>query len=98
MDTCPDHRKERLNMVQKKPCTVLSLYATWNVRLARLYLIHSLRFLRKVENFLESNIKDEDNHDLALGYIANAIGVDDKAEAEAIRLKSMDSSSRSHNT
>ncbi len=36
---------------------------------------------------LESNIKDEDNHDLALGYIANAIGVDDKAEAEALRLK-----------
>ncbi len=33
---------------------------------------------------LESNIKDEDNHDLALGYIANALGVDDKAEAEAI--------------
>tara|TARA_R100001510_G_C7624320_1_gene184498 strand:- start:432 stop:1145 length:714 start_codon:yes stop_codon:yes gene_type:complete len=36
---------------------------------------------------LESNIKDEDNHDLALGYIANAIGVDDQAEAEAIRLR-----------
>ena len=36
---------------------------------------------------LESNIKDEDNHDLALGYIANAIGVDDKAEAEALRLR-----------
>ncbi len=36
---------------------------------------------------LESNIKDEDNHDLALGYIANALGVDDKAEAEALRLK-----------
>ena len=36
---------------------------------------------------LESNIKDEDNHDLALGYIANALGVDDKAEAEALRLR-----------
>ena len=36
---------------------------------------------------LESNIKDEDNHDLALGYIANAIGVDDNAEAEALRLR-----------
>ena len=36
---------------------------------------------------MESNIKDEDNHDLALGYIANALGVDDKAEAEALRLR-----------
>jgi hypothetical protein len=63
-------------MAQKKRCTVLSLYATWNVQLARLYLI-----------LLESNIKDEDNHDLALGYIANALGVDDQAEAEALRLK-----------
>ena len=41
----------------------------------------------KSRKLLESNIKDEDNHDLALGYIANAIGVDDKAEAEALRLK-----------
>ena len=41
----------------------------------------------KSREILESNIKDEDNHDLALGYIANAIGVDDKAEAEALRLK-----------
>ncbi len=36
---------------------------------------------------LESNIKDEENHDLALGYIANAYGVDKKAEAEAIKLR-----------
>jgi hypothetical protein len=42
---------------------------------------------KKSRELLESNIKDEDNHDLALGYIANAIGVDDKAEAEALRLK-----------
>jgi hypothetical protein len=41
----------------------------------------------KSRKLLESNIKDEDNHDLALGYIANAIGVNDKAEAEALRLK-----------
>ena len=41
----------------------------------------------KSRKLLESNIKDEDNHDLALGYIANALGVDDKAEAEALRLK-----------
>ena len=36
---------------------------------------------------LESNVKDEIKHDLALGYITNALGVDDKAEAEALRLR-----------
>ena len=36
---------------------------------------------------LESNVKDEENHDLALGYIANAYGVDEKAESEALRLR-----------
>ena len=36
---------------------------------------------------LGSNIKDEINHDLALGYITNAYGVDEKAEAEALRLR-----------
>ena len=36
---------------------------------------------------LESNIKDEENHDLALGYIADAYGVDEKAEQEALRLR-----------
>ena len=36
---------------------------------------------------LQSNVRDEENHDLALGYIANAYGVDPKAEAEAFRLR-----------
>ena len=36
---------------------------------------------------LLSNIKDEEKHDLALGYVAKAHGVDAKAEAEAIRLR-----------
>jgi hypothetical protein len=36
---------------------------------------------------LESNVRDEENHDLALGYIANAYGVDEKAESEALRLR-----------
>ena len=31
--------------------------------------------------------KDEEKHDLALGYIADAFGVDEKAEAEALRLR-----------
>ena len=37
---------------------------------------------------LESNVKDEENHDLALGYVANSVGVDPKSEAEALRLRS----------
>ena len=36
---------------------------------------------------LESNVKDEENHDLALSYIADAYGVNEKAEAEALRLR-----------
>lgn len=36
---------------------------------------------------LRSNVKDEENHDLALGYIANALGVDPTAEAEAKRIR-----------
>jgi hypothetical protein len=38
-------------------------------------------------DLLRSNIKDEVNHDLALGYIAQAIGTDPVAEAEAMRLR-----------
>jgi hypothetical protein len=38
-------------------------------------------------DILRSNITDEENHDLALGYIANAYGIDEKAEAEALRLQ-----------
>ena len=36
---------------------------------------------------LESNIVDEINHDKALGFIAEAHGIDEKAEAEALRLR-----------
>jgi hypothetical protein len=39
------------------------------------------------QDLLRSNIKDEENHDLALGYIANAVGVDPKAEEEAKRIR-----------
>ena len=38
-------------------------------------------------NLLRSNVTDEENHDLALSYIANAYGVDETAEAEAHKLK-----------
>ena len=36
---------------------------------------------------LLSNVKDEENHDVALGFLANAYGVDDKAEREALKLR-----------
>ena len=36
---------------------------------------------------LRSNVTDEENHDVALGYIASAYGVDETAEAEAHKLK-----------
>ena len=39
------------------------------------------------QELLESNVTDEENHDLALGYIANALGTIEKAEAEALRLR-----------
>ena len=38
-------------------------------------------------DLLLSNVKDEENHDVALGYIANAYGVDEKAEKEALALQ-----------
>ena len=38
-------------------------------------------------DILLSNVKDEENHDLALSYIANAYGTDPKAEKEALRLR-----------
>ena len=38
-------------------------------------------------DILRSNVTDEENHDIALGYIADAYGVDEKAEAEALKLQ-----------
>ena len=38
-------------------------------------------------DLLKSNVKDEENHDVALGYIANAYGVDEQAEKEALALQ-----------
>ena len=42
---------------------------------------------KAAREILRSNITDEENHDLALGYIAKAYGVDEKAEAEALKLR-----------
>ena len=36
---------------------------------------------------LLSNVTDEENHDLALGYIADAYGIDEAAEKEALALR-----------
>ena len=42
---------------------------------------------KNARDLLVSNVKDEENHDLALSYIARSYGVDEKAEAEALRLQ-----------
>jgi hypothetical protein len=36
---------------------------------------------------IHSNMADEERHDLALGYVADAHGMDAKAEAEAMRIR-----------
>ncbi len=36
---------------------------------------------------LEDNVKDEERHDLALGYYVDALGADEQAELEAMRLR-----------
>ena len=36
---------------------------------------------------LEDNVKDEERHDLALGYVVNALGADEKAEKEGKLLR-----------
>ena len=38
-------------------------------------------------DLLLSNVRDEENHDLALGYIANAYGTSEQAEKEALALQ-----------
>ena len=36
---------------------------------------------------LHSNVLDEENHDLALGYVSESYGVDEQAEKEAIKIR-----------
>ena len=36
---------------------------------------------------LEDNVRDEERHDLALGYYVDALGADEQAELEAMRLR-----------
>jgi len=42
---------------------------------------------RDARRLLESNVDDEIKHDLALGYIVDALGADENAEKEALRLR-----------
>ena len=48
------------------------------------------------QELLESNVTDEENHDLALGYIANALGTDEKAESESLKLRDAGESHPDH--
>ena len=52
------------------------------------FIVNSLKgdIPENARGILEMNVIDEENHDLALSYAASAIGVDDKAEAEAAAL------------
>ena len=53
------------------------------------FISHSLKGEIPVaaRQILEMNIKDEENHDLALNYAVKALGTDEKAEREAQILK-----------
>ena len=42
---------------------------------------------KAAQEILLMNVKDEENHDRALNYAARALGVDQKAESEAIALR-----------
>ena len=66
---------------------VLLPFVTWNSLLAILSpMLSTMKYLKSRE-LLISNVRDEENHDFALGYIADAYGVDEKAEAEALKLQ-----------
>ena len=53
------------------------------------FISHSLKgeIPDAARQILEMNIKDEENHDLALNYAVNALGTDEKAEREAQILR-----------
>ena len=42
---------------------------------------------KNARKLLEDNVRDEERHDLALGYYANALGVDEKTEKEGKLLR-----------
>ena len=50
-------------------------------------MLSPLTYRIMARKILLSNVKDEENHDLALGYIANAYGVDKKLRQKHFGLK-----------
>ena len=69
--------------VRRRLCAVHLPCDIWNYLWEILFVMRSpLKFLLARE-ILESNVQDEIKHDRALGYVADAWGVDPKAEREA---------------
>ena len=60
-------------------------------------MVSIVKYREAARELLKSNVNDEENHDLALGYIAEAYGTDPVAEAEALRAtRCVDCSSGSY--
>ena len=86
---------------RKKQSTVLLHCDIWNYlwEILLMMLLPLTYRRRSPEKYSSHNVRDEENHDLALGYIADAYGVDPKAEKEAMALrKAWTCASRSHGT
>ena len=91
-DTIPDGAEAwtpvNVKRVRKRLSTVLLPSGIWNypLEISSLMLL-PLKYRTKSRELLLSNVRDEENHDLALGYIADAYGVDEKAEKDAMALR-----------
>ena len=81
-------RKENSWKEVRKPSTVLLQYGIWRLPVGS-FITETLS--KEVPDtarvLLESNVKDEERHDLALGYVADVHGLDAKAEKEAKLLR-----------
>ena len=73
--------------VPRKRSTAPWLFVIWNCRWETLSRCIKNEVPKASVDILRSNVTDEENHDLALGYIAEAYGVDEQAESEAKRLQ-----------
>ena len=83
-----NQRKGRSKKVLKKPSSVLSQYVIWSYQLENFITQGLERTVpTAARTLLESNVKDEIKHDLALGYIVESHGADPQAELEALRLR-----------
>ena len=70
----------------KKPSNVLSLYVIWSSLLERSF-VKAWSVPSNARELLESNVKDEERHDLALQYIVDAHGEDSQSENEGKLLR-----------